>query len=464
MENLNSSLEDINDVTKKLTVSIPAIHVSKEFESAIQELSRTARIKGFREGKAPKEMVEKLHGSRVRLEVANKLISSTLEGVLKERELDIIGQPEIDIASFDPGKDIEFTAVVSLFPSPKIDSYDAFEVEVPESEVTDEDLDKVLQAYRESKASIKKNEFRTEAKMGDVIDATLKVSFEGSEEGGSEPLVVCLGEANLPKELQDGIIGMETGTAKSIVVSGEENHPNPELQGKEMTYEVTLNTISDKVLPELDDDFAKSLDMGSETLLELRIKVRENLEERAKGELDRQTRNLIVQELVKKNQFDVPGPLVDHEIRNILIQTGALDPQKVDPRQIDVAPFRDKLADSATERVRGMIAIDRIGAQEKIEVADADLQDYLAKAAEANQVSLAEVLKVYTPGSERERGLRSDMVHEKVLDMLVERTKVKKAKKKPEAEEKGTEKSKPKAKKKAAAKTKKTTEEKKSDS
>ena len=168
MEEVNSSIENIDEVTRQIKISIPAEQINKEVEEALTRAARTTTVKGFRAGKAPRHMVEALHGTRVRVEVADRLIAASLSDVARKHEMDIVGNPQIDIQAVEPGKPLEFTARVSLFPHPEIKGYEKFHVRVPKHEPTDADIDQVIERMRRSKATLKKLEFRNTAQEGDV--------------------------------------------------------------------------------------------------------------------------------------------------------------------------------------------------------------------------------------------------------------------------------------------------------
>lgn len=418
-----SSVADLDPVTKEFTVSIPAERVSRESESALSGYAARTKIKGFRPGKAPRDLVEKLHGAEIRLEVANRLISSSLNDLIKEHKLDVVGNPDVNISTFEPGKEIEYKAKVSLFPNPEIKGYDKFRVKVVKRETTDSDIDAVIDDMRKSRATPQKLAFRNKAQNGDVIDAMLSVAVEGEEASRPEPLAIVLGEKTLPADVEEQIVGMEVGEAKSIESTIPENHPHQQIRGKKANFKVTLNSLSERVLPELNDAFVETLNMGVKTVLELRMKIRGQMEEFHAAEAKKDIQAAVLDELLKTNEFVVPQTLVDDEIRSMLMRNGVLDPKQIDVSQLPMDSFREKLGDIAIKRVRSAIIVDQIAKNDDLKASDQDIEKALEEIAQQNGVSTDDVRKFFL-SKERGLGFLLEITRNKVLDLLVGRSEV----------------------------------------
>jgi trigger factor len=327
------------------------------------------------------------------------------------------------VASFEPGKEIEYTAQISVFPNPTISGYDKINVAVEKSEVTDGDVQGVIDRILQSKATTKKLDFRTTAQSGDVVDAMLHVELEGEAPSRPEPLVIALGEGKVPAELETGIVGMEIGASKDIVTVVPEDNQNKAIAGKKTTYHVTLNGLSERVLPELNDDFVKSLGYGPQTVLELRMETRTQLEEQAAQESKEKVRQAILDVLLEKNDFIVPNVLVDSELRHLLVRNGAIDPKRVDPEKLSMEPFRERLGDVARKRVRTAIIVDLIGKTENLKPTDEDITAALTDIAEKNGLPVDEVRKILL-SSEQTSGFLVEVSRNKVLEFLQSRSEV----------------------------------------
>jgi trigger factor len=424
MEGIESSIEDVNEVTRQATVRISADIVAREYDSALLKLGQTAKLKGFRAGKAPRPLLEKMHGKRVRLEVANRLISDSLGDLLKELEDNVIGTPEIELSSFEPGKHIEYTANISLFPNPEIGGYDHFEISIPKREVKDSDIDKAIENICQSKATHRKIESRDEVQSGDVIDALLEVNVPGQESSQPEPLVIGLGEGHLPEQLEHGILGMKVGETKEIIVELPEDHPNQELRGKTATYKVELNSISDKILPELDDNFVKSLGFKEvQTVIELRLDIRKRLEEEQKKASSGEIREGVLEQLLEQNDFMVPQVLIDDEIRNLVIRNGLVDMSKVKDTVFPVDEWREAFGEIGLKRVKMAIIVDRVAEKEELGAKDEDLDAYVAEVSEANDIPVEEVKKFFLDKGRLVHTML-EVTRNKVLDFLEQRTSI----------------------------------------
>lgn len=415
-----SSVEEVNTVTKRIKVSIPATLVASEVQSALADYAKNAAVKGFRPGKAPLQMVEQLHGSRVRMEVANRLISTTLGSAIEKHEIsDVVGSPEIDLASYEAEKDINYTAELAIYPRPTIKDYKKVKVTVSKREVDENEIAASIEALRDGKATLKKVEFRETVQEKDVIQGEVKTALEGEPAPERpEPLTIGLGEGRLPEDVEKALIGARLNEEKVVLSKIADNHPRQELRGKSVTYTILIQGLFEKVLPEVDDAFAKSLELGVETLLELRLKIREMLEANKKQEQQADIQAAILSELLKTNLFQVPQIMVDDELRSILVRQGLLDPKKVDVFTLSMEPFREKLGEAAERRVRISIAVSQIARQENIQASDQDIEAAITEMANQHSLPREEVRKFFT-SSERASGFREEITGNKVLDFLV---------------------------------------------
>ncbi len=431
-----SSIDTIDEVTRSIKVSIPLDTIRKETDVALTKLTQTANIKGFRPGKAPRQIIERMHGESVRAEVAHKLINSSLTQVAKDNSLEVIGSPEVDIATFDIGKDLEYTAKVSLFPSPEVKNYKGCKVQVGRATVTDTEVVEVIERLRGSKATMKKIDGRTQAQVGDVVDLTLAVVVEGQKDERPEPLVVGLGERRLPDDLEKGIVGMEVGSMREI----ESTPPGRRSGGSDSTaralYKVTLNALYEKILPEIDDAFVKSLALGAEagsceTVLELRLKIRTELEQEREREAKAEAQSAIVDQLAKAHEFQVPQVLIDDEIRALLVRYRIMDNKKAE--SADLEPFRKELGELALKRVKSAIVVDRIGQAENIKAEKDDIDREIGEMAAHSGVGVEEAKK-YLMERDRVVSFLMEITRNKVISFLVEQSQVEYVEKKPEAE------------------------------
>lgn len=418
-----SEVNDIDEVTRQIKVVVPKERFEAEYAKELKTLSRNVSLKGFRPGKAPVTVVERLHGSRVRLEVTNTLISNSLSGVIREQSLAVVGDPEVDITDFEQGKDLSFTAQVSLYPSPTITGYESFEVEVPKKEATEEEVDQVIERLRRSKASISVVTDRTEVQWGDVVDVEMIVSLGDEQSESPETVRVQIGEGDVAKEVEEQLVGCVVGKPAEFTVEHGEDAKDAHLRGKSARYKVTVTQISVQELPEVDAEFLLALGLDASNLDELREKVREQLQ----ADFDSQAEEAVLVEVLKtlgdRNPFKIPQAIIDHEIRGILVRYGLIDPSKHDVSRFPVDTARESLGEGAEQRVRSSIIIDTIAEQEKVEVSEEDIEAFVARIAERSHHSASEVKKELLSNRRAEQ-TRGEIRRDKVVELLKTRASV----------------------------------------
>jgi trigger factor len=426
---VQTSIEDVSEIQKKIKVCIPAARIAKEVETELGRIAKQGRFKGFRQGKTPVDLVRRMHGEEIRVDVSSKLISSTLDDVVNENKLRVAGRPEIDLPKLDAGKDIQYEAVVYLYPSPTIKKYESVKVTVAARSVTDSDIDKLIERMRESRASVTKVEGRDITEKGDVVDATAVMIVDGKEQGRPEPTFVQLDDQSLPKGLADGIVGMKPQESKEISATLPADHPREDLRNKDVIFKVTLNTIYTKKLPELNDEFAATI--GGEavkTLADLRGKAREMLEKENKNAEDDEAKGEILKVLMEDHSFPIPQNLVDAEIRNILVENNLVDPQKTDPERVAVESLRDKLGEAAQKRVKTRIIMDGFCEAEKVEVKKEDIDKWFTELFQRGQISENDVRDLMTDRN-RMLPIFMEIRRSKGLEVLVSRAEITRNKK-----------------------------------
>lgn len=417
-----SSVRDIDEITKQLTVTVPKERVQKEYETSVQQVGRSAKVNGFRQGKVPRQMVEKLMGDRIRFDVTNRLINEALRGAFEQHKLEVVGQPEIDLKEMDIAKELEFTAKVELYPQPTVSNYLNRTVSVPKRTVTEKDVEQSLERLRESKAELKPIEDRKEAQKGDVVALSVSIQVEDGEFSRGEPFVDELGSGRLSAEAEEQFVGMSVNDTKDVTITAPEDHQNPELRGKKVTYRGTLHGLFAKNLPVLDDAFVKGLGLEVDSVAALKDKVLDQLKKNADEEMKSESQSAILDLLVKENEFKVPAAMVDDEIRGIVARYGFAG-KGANPDSIDVNAFRPQFADFALNRIRCAIIIDRIGAADGIKVEEADREQMIQRVAEQNGSTVEATRKTLLDKS-RFMSFLLEVRRTKILDHLMSKTTV----------------------------------------
>lgn len=389
-----SSIEHISEVRKTVSVTVPADIWAAEVEKEMAAIAQRASVKGFRPGKAPRQMVDKMYGERVHLETVDKIVNSTLQEVLKQNSFSPVGSPAVEISSMERGQPLTYAAQFSIFPKPEVAGYHGLSVEVEKKEAADADIEQVMESIRRSKASLNRITERTEVLKGDVVEGELLAQVDGSEPPvRPEPFFLKIGDGRAPEELENGIVGMQVGETKEIVSALSEGHPDQDLRGKNVSYTITVKSISEEILPDVTDDFVKMLEGPEQTVLELRMSIRTRLEKDIEQMAREQVKSRIIEKLVAANSFEIPQELVDDEIRTIAAQRGLV--KSGGDGGVDPEPFREQFQDEAERRVKAAILIDRIAELESLHAKSEDIDRYLNDMASGYGVGIEEVRKFY---------------------------------------------------------------------
>jgi trigger factor len=259
--------------------------------------------------------------------------------------------------------------------------------------------------------------------MGDVLDGTISVTIDGEKSSNPEPFAFVLGQGRLPKTVEEALVGLEVGQSKSVRAPLPEGLNDASKAGKEAEYTIQLITLSERIFPELDDAFAQSLNFDVKTVAELREKLNKQLHEAAERDQKKDVQAAALDVLCEKNEFLVPQPLIDDEIRELLVRYNILDPNKQDISRVPVDQYRPLLGDTATRRVKGAVIVDQIAKAEKVEVKEEDITSALQTIADENKVGIDEVRKFFM-AEQRMIGLMTELRRTKVLESLVSSSKV----------------------------------------
>ena len=422
---MKAVVEEINPVKKKINIEIEPDSVAKEMDKAIKDVAKKAKIPGFRPGKAPKNVVEKHYGEEVRSEVMNRLISDSYLMALQEHKLSPVDMPKIEnITTLAKGSSLSFTATVEVRPSITLGTYDGIEVKEQDLSVTDDELNQTLDRLREMYAQLEVVEGQTLAQ-----DHTAIIDFEGFHDGktieGAKAVdhMLAIGSGNLIPGFEEQIIGMKKGETREIQVTFPADYTNKEIAGKDARFTVTLKEIKKKVLPELNDEFAKDTG-GNKSVEELKARVREDLEARKRDEQGSAQREELMSRLVDAHAFEVPEGMVEHELQTMARQQATrFARQGMDIKSFDVKKFMEKNRDLAVKRVKGILLLEEIAVKEKVSVTDQELSASIAAMAKSAGQTADAVRKYYESQDGGLDNLRASLVQEKTLGLLLSRTK-----------------------------------------
>lgn len=432
---MKAEFVDVNETRKNLRVEIPTDIVNAEIDRIAQDYSRKVRIPGFRPGKAPARVIKQRYRDQILHDVAHDLIPRAIDNALRERGVEAVETPDVRDVTVDEGQPLTFTASFDTVPPFETGDYGGLSLRRPASYVDSEAVDLALQRLRERAARVEPVEGRG-VEHGDTVIVDLERGRESfsvdapkvaeTEKDSRHPVEkhenvsIELGAKANPPGFDEQLLGLEPGVSRSFTIRYPADYTIAELANAEVAYTVVAKALKRRVLPELDDEFAK--DLGEfETLDALRARVREDLEHEARHTAEREVRADLMKQLAKRVPFESPPSLVERELdRRLEDFARRLMEQKIDPRQagIDWDAFRASQRDVAQEAVAGAIYLDEVARREQIDATPDEIEREVGLYAERTGRTPAAV----RAGLEKEGGLSrvsAGLRREKSIDFLM---------------------------------------------
>lgn len=311
------SVETTSGLERRLTVGVPAEKLDSAVKARLADAQKNLRVNGFRPGKVPMIEVKRRFGRAVRDEVLGEVMrESFIEAVGKEN-IEPAGMPDFQPTVNEPGKDLEFVATFEVYPEIELAAFDAVEVEKPATEITDADVDKMIEQLREQRATFEVAE--RAAASGDRVNINYAGTVDGEafEGGTADGQQLVLGSGQMIPGFEDGIVGLSAGEQKTIDVTFPEDYQAEELKGKAAQFAITVNKVEAKQLPEINDDFMALFGVKEGGMDAFRTEVRNNMERELKNALRNKVKEQVMSGLVDAHTFDVPGALVRGEIQRM---------------------------------------------------------------------------------------------------------------------------------------------------
>jgi trigger factor len=415
------TVNEVGGLTKKMKIVLPKEEVSKELEAGFRKIKNDAKIKGFRRGKVPRHILEKTYGQQVRAEVAEKLVQATYFDAVEKEKLDVVAHPEIKTPIFEEDGSFSYEAEVDTRPQFELQDYKGVEIEKEEISVTDAEIESEIERLRKEMAPLRSVEERAIQESDIAI-----VDFDGFHEGvqmkqvHGENVNVDVGTGRHGQEFENNLIGMKKGEESSVEVDFPADSPNPVLAEKKVEFKIKVNDIKERVLPALDDEFAKDVGEDFDSLESLRKHINEKILAEKDQAQEGDIADRIMQKLTGANQFDVPSRLVQHEINEYIKQTeetlrrGGLS---LETAGINRAEAEERYRETAANRVRGDFILKKIAEQEDIKVQDEDIENGFTRIAKQYNMTVPEV-KGYFKSRDDMLPFISELLNEKILKFL----------------------------------------------
>ncbi len=406
----------VSPVEISVRVALPKERVSSALEAAYSELGKQAQIRGFRKGKVPKPLLRQYFGGQVAEQVARKLVDETLAGAIRDHRIEPINQPRVEVIDDLSGvHEWSYTALMEVRPDIANLELSSLAITRTLYPVSDEDVEKALQAKREESATLRTPDPARAAVAGDTVTIEMALSLGGVErpEFSSKGRPVEVGNSRLLKEVDAALVGMSVGETKDVDVTFPATHRQPELAGNTAQMKVTVTAHQEKVLPELDDEFAK--DLGKESLAQLKADLRADLEKSAKDRSDDETRGAAVEAFVKANPIPVPPSLVDQAMgamrQDFARSLGGRSDQLP-------AELNEVLRKDAEDRMRAGLLLTELARVNNIVVSEEDLNAQLEDLSRETGKAVQRLRVEYREKAKRDQ-LVAQVLEGKVLDLLL---------------------------------------------
>ena len=426
---MSLQVEKLEKNMAKLTIEASA----EDFENAVQKaylkMKGRINIPGFRKGKAPRKMIEKMYGKGVFYEdAANELIPEAYGKALEECDLDIVSRPEIDVTQIEAGKPFIFTATVALKPEVTLGDYKGVEVTARPVEVTDDEVQAEIDKEREKNSRVTDVDDRGVEK-GDLI----KLDFDGSVDGESfeggkaENYDLTVGSGSFIPGFEDQLIGAKIGQELDVNVTFPEDYHAENLRGKAAVFKCKVNEIKVKELPEADDEFAQEVS-EFETMDEYKADIKKNLLERKERTAKSQKENAVVEKIVENATMEIPDAMVDTQIRNQMEDfarrmksQGLTMEQYFQFTGMDVDKMREQMRPEALKRIQNSLVLEAVAKAENIEISDERVDEEITKLADVYKME-ADKLKELMGEYEREQ-MKKDLAIQAAVDLVREAAK-----------------------------------------
>lgn len=415
------SVETTSSIERVLTISVPAARIEEKVNSEVAKTAKTIRIDGFRKGKVPVSVVKKRYGKGIRLEAVEQIMRDAYVEALQKEAIQPAGTPSIEPKNLEDGADLEFVAKVEIYPEITLADASTISVNRIEAEVTDADVDTMLETLRKQNAEW--SVVDREANDGDqvTIDFVGYLGDEAFEGGAAEGHKLVLGSNTMIPGFESGIIGGKAGEERTISVTFPENYQAENLKGKEASFKITVSEVAEQVLPELNDEFVEKFGLQESTIEALRDEVRKNMERELNQAVKAKLKNSLFDGLLSINELEVPSALVGQEVdalrQRAAQQFGAQ--QGFDASQLPAELFQDE----ATKRAKLGLLISEVIKQYDLKVDDDRVRAFLEDMAQAYQEP-QQVIDFYLKNKEQLAQVQSAVLEEQVVDKLLESAQV----------------------------------------
>ncbi len=412
------SVENTGDISRKMTITVPADEVGQAYRKQLKRISRRVRMPGFRPGKVPMKLIEAQHGGEAMQEAVSELISGSLHDAMAQEQLQPVGQPAVDIQNkVELDKDLEYIATFEVYPQVGEVGLGGAKVEKPVCEISDTDVDETLENLKKQRTEWKP--VKRKARNGDRLTLDFTGRIDGKPFAGSdaEGIQAVLGSGNFFPDFEKQLKGLKAGDEKTITVTFPDDYRATELAGKEAQFELVVRDVAEPAEPELDENFVRSFGVEDGKLDSLKSEIARNLEREAQSRVSRKLKEAVMDALLEQNELEVPKVLVEQEISNLVGSTQAQGVNLEDPAQ------RKVFEGAASRRVKLGILLANLAKQANLEASDEQVEAKLAEMAQTYE-DPDEFVKYYKSQPSEMEAVRSMVLEDIVVEHLMKDARV----------------------------------------
>ncbi|MFR9146124.1 MAG: trigger factor [Mediterraneibacter sp.] len=424
---MSLQVEKLEHNMAKLTIEVPAEDVEKALQAAYLKERSKISLPGFRKGKVPRQMIEKMYGPEVFYdEAANHMISEAYGKAFDECELQIVSQPKIEVVQIEKGKSFIFTAEVAVKPEVTLGEYKGLKVDKVSTRVTQKEVDEEIEKERERNArTIDVTDRAVQDKDMVTLDFEGFVDGEAFEGGKGENYPLTIGSGSFIPGFEEQLIGAEIDKETEVKVTFPEDYQAEELAGKDAVFKCTVHQIKAKELPELDDEFASDVSESCETLEDYRAEVKAKIKERKEREGRQKKEDQAVEQAIENSQMDIPQPMIDLEAKQLaddfarrLMQQGMSAEQYFQLTGLSEDKIIEELKPQAEKRIKTRLVLEAVVAAEGIQVSDERLDEELQKMADSYQMEV-EKLKEFM-GENEKKQMKEDIAVQEAVTLIAD--------------------------------------------
>jgi trigger factor len=423
------TVEDVSSVKKTLHIEIPQDEVVRELEKAYTQLKKSAKIKGFRPGKVPRSVLERMFKKDVHADVSSRLIQSSFIDAIKQTELKVIGNPELEPPELAADSAYKYDATVEITPEIEDIDYNGLSLERTLHKVSDSEVDVQLKTLQQNMARQQKISDDRPAQDGDFV----LIDFEGSKDGDSVPefaktenFSLQIGKSVISEDFDSRLSGMKPGDTNEFKIKFAKDYPNEQLADLEISFKVTLNEIMEEILPEINDALAKKAGSYA-TLDELKNVILDNLKQGYVKRVEQELNEQIFSKLIAKTEFEVPDAMVEMELEGIVeeaIRSFSYRNITMEELGLSRESIAENYRDTAFKQVKRHLLLGKIIEQESLAVSDDELEDALNEMAGNFKQPVEEIKKYYNQNKDKLEFFKHTLLEKKAIKLIIESSKI----------------------------------------